>query len=164
MSNSKQIHWPTGFEPENSPIHVRNELEMGAAPDAIWAWLIRAQLWPTWYANSANITFLTGQPPDLALGTRFRWKTFSVSIQSKVLEFVPYERLSWDAQSNGLNAYHAWVIEKTDQGCRVVTEETERGWLARLSSALQPKRIEQQHQIWLEGLKAKASRGLPPAP
>ena len=73
---------------------LRNELEMASAPETVWAWLIRAQLWPTWYPNSANIVFLTGQPPDLAFGTRFRWKTFGVTIESTVLEFVPYERLS----------------------------------------------------------------------
>jgi hypothetical protein len=81
-----------------------------------------------------------------------------------VLEFVLYERLAWDAHGNGLEAYHAWLIQKADQGCQVVTEEVQRGWLARLVRTLMPKRIEQQHQILLEGLRTKASSGLPPAP
>ncbi|MGA2524280.1 MAG: SRPBCC domain-containing protein [Candidatus Bathyarchaeia archaeon] len=164
MANPNQIFWPSGFEPEKCPIHVHNELAMAALPETVWAWLIRAQLWPTWYPNSANIQFLRGQSSDLALGTRFRWKTFGVTIVSTVLEFVPYERLAWDARGNGLSAYHAWLIQKTEQGCIVVMEETQRGWLNRLGNALRPKRIQQQHQIWLEGLRAKASSGLPPAP
>jgi len=81
-----------------------------------------------------------------------------------VLEFVPYERLAWDAHGNGLDAYHAWLIQKTEQGCHVLMEETQRGWLNRLGNVIRPKRVEQQHQIWLEGLRAKAISGLPPAP
>ena len=125
MAKANQIVWPSQYEPANCPVHVRNELAMASAPETVWAWLIRAQLWPTWYPNSANIVFLSGQPPDLTLGTRFRWKTFGVTIESTVLEFVPYERLAWDAHGTGLNAYHAWLIQKTDQGCNVITEETE---------------------------------------
>lgn len=115
-------------------------------------------------SNSANMVFLSGQPPDLTLGTRFRWKTFGVTIKSTVLEFLPYERLAWDAYGTGLDAYHAWLIQKTNQGCNVIMEETQRGWVARLGKALRPNRMEQQHQVWLEGLREKTSRGLPPAP
>jgi uncharacterized protein YndB with AHSA1/START domain len=164
MSKPNQILWPSRYEPSDFPVHAKNQLSMTVSPESVWAWLIRAQLWPTWYPNSSNICFLSGKPPDLSLGTRFRWKTFGVTVQSTVLEFVPYERLAWDAHGNGLEAYHAWLIQKTDQGYQVTTEEIQRGWLARLARALMPKRMEQQHQIWLEGLRAKASGGLPPAP
>lgn len=164
MADRNQILWPSSHDPAKSPVHVRNELSINAAPEIVWAWLIRAQLWPTWYPNSANIRFLRGNPPYLSLGTRFRWKTFGVTIQSMVLEFVPYERLAWDAHSSGLDAYHAWLIQKTESGCHVITEETQRGWLARLARVLRPRRMEQQHQIWLEGLRAKAIVGLPPDP
>ena len=164
MAKPNQILWPSRYEPVNCPVHVRNELAMASPPETVWAWLIRAKLWPTWYPNSANIMFLSGQSPDLALGTRFRWKTFGVTIESTVLEFMPYERLAWDAHSTGLDAYHAWLIQKTSQGCNVLMEETQRGWLARLGKALRPNRMEQLHQVWLEGLRDKASRGLPPAP
>jgi uncharacterized protein YndB with AHSA1/START domain len=126
------IQWPKGFETENCSVHVHNELEITASPEVVWAWLIRAQLWPTWYPNSANIEFLFGQPPDLALGTKFRWKTFGITIESMVLEFVPDERISWDAHGTGLNAYHAWLIQKTVQGCHVITEENQGGVVAQL--------------------------------
>ena len=163
MIKSDQIIWPRGYEPENCPIHVRNELEMPSTPEITWAWIIRAQLWPTWYPNSADIQFLSGQPPDFALGTKFRWKTFGVTIKSTVLEFVPYERIAWDAHGTGLDAYHAWLIQKTDQGCKVLMEETQRGWLARLGKALRPNRMAELHQVWLERLRGQSQRGLPPS-
>jgi hypothetical protein len=52
-----------------------------------------------------------------------------------VQEFVPYERLDWDAHGNGLDAYHAWLIIKTSQGCDVITEETQGSFLPRLLKA-----------------------------
>jgi len=162
MVESNKILWPARYEPANCPVHVRNELAMASNPETVWAWLIRAQLWPTWYPNSANIQFLTGQPPELALGTRFRWKTFGITIESTVKEFVPYERLAWDAHGSGLDAYHAWLIIKTSQGCNVITEETQRGLLPRLLNALAPKRMEKQHQVWLEKLRDNAARNMPP--
>jgi hypothetical protein len=162
MVESNKILWPARYEPANCPVHVRNELAMASNPETVWAWLIRAQLWPTWYPNSANIQFLTGQPPELALGTRFRWKTFGITIESTVKEFVPYERLAWDAHGSGLDAYHAWLIIKTSQGCNVITEETQRGLLPRLLKALAPKRMEKQHQVWLEKLNDNAAKNMPP--
>ena len=163
MINPNQILRPLCYEPTNSPVHVRNELAISSPPETVWAWLIRAQLWPTWYPNSANIMFLSGKPPDLYFGTQFRWKTFGITIESKVLEFVPYERLAWDAHGIGLDAYHAWLIQKNDQGCNVVTEESQQGWVAKLGKTLRPNNMEQKHQVWLEELRDKAKSGLPPA-
>jgi len=77
---------------------------------------------------------------------------------------VPLERLAWDAHGNGLDTYHAWLIQKTEQGCNVIMGETQHGWLNRLENALRHKSIQQQQQIWLEGLRAKSSSGLPPTP
>lgn len=162
MVISHQILWPSHYEPAKNSVHIKNELAFASPPETVWAWLIRAQVWPSWYPNSANIQFLSGHPPDLALGTKFRWKTFGVTIESTVLEFVPYERLAWDAHGRGLDAYHAWLIQKTGEGCNVVTEEIQQGWVARFGKVLRPNRMEQMHQVWLEKLRDKASSGLPP--
>jgi uncharacterized protein YndB with AHSA1/START domain len=163
MAKPNQIVWPSLYEPKHCPVHVKNELAIASSPETAWAWLVRAQLWPTWYPNSANIRFLNGKPPDLALGTQFRWKTFGVTITSTVLEFVPYERIAWDAHGTGLEAYHAWLIQKTDHGCNVLMEETQRGWLARLGKALRPNRMERLHQVWLDSLRDRTGHGLPPS-
>src|ERR1700675_298748 len=111
MRETDQILWPAHYDPKNCPVHVRNELSMSAASEAAWAWLIRAQLWPTWYPNSSNVRFLEGSPPDLALGTRFKWTTFGIRIESTVLEFVPGERIAWNGRALGTDVYHAWLIE-----------------------------------------------------
>lgn len=156
------IEWPDRYAPANAPVHVRNELAMSAPLERVWAWLIRAPLWPDWYENSAKVRFLDGSGPDLAEGARFRWRTFGVTIDSRVLEFVPRQRLGWDAHALGIDAYHAWLLRETPQGCHVVTEETQHGSLPRLGKIFLPNRMSRYHQIWLERLEARARTGFPP--
>ncbi len=161
MTRPPEVSWPDRYHPRNCPIHVRNELDMNAAPEKVWAWLIRATLWPTWYVNSANIKILDGTGSNLQKGTRFRWKTFGVTLISTVHEYVPVERIAWDAHAFGVDAYHAWVLRPSARGCHVLTEETQHGWLARLGKLFMPNRMYTYHQLWLEGLAAKARDGLP---
>jgi uncharacterized protein YndB with AHSA1/START domain len=157
-----EVQWPSHYEPSNCPVHVRNKLTMAASQERVWAWLTRATLWPTWYVNSTNVQILEGPAPDLRKGTRFRWKTFGVTLTSTVLEYIPEERIAWDAHASGIDAYHAWVLQPSDRGCCVLTEETQHGWLAILGKLLMPKRTYRFHQLWLEGLERKASVSLPP--
>jgi hypothetical protein len=155
------IHWPEQFNPKCSPIHVRNELAMSAQPENVWAWLIRAVRWPKWYPNSHNVRIEDSDLPDLGPGVHFRWKTNGVSLRSKVEEFVPCERLAWDARCPGVRAYHAWLIERRPAGCWVLTEETQHGWLARLGAMLMPQKMHRVHQMWLERLQSMAVDGPP---
>lgn len=157
------LQWPEQFHPTRAAIFVSNELSMSAPAERIWAWLVRAELWPSWYPNARNVRIEQGPRPDLALGTRFRWRTFGVTIESTVEEFAPRERIAWSARGLGVRAYHGWLIEKTAAGCHVVTEETQNGILARLGGLLMPNRMHRYHQIWLEQLNAKAAEGPPPA-
>ena len=83
-----------------------------------------------------NVT-IEGGGSDLMAGSRFRWKTFGVTLDSKVEEFVPPERLAWSAHSTGIDVYHAWLIQKRPSGCHVLTEESQNGLMARLSSMIE---------------------------
>jgi len=157
-----EIIWPNEYSPKNTHVFVSNEIAIPAPPETIWAWLIRAKSWPEWYSNSSNVDL---QGPNLAAGMTFHWKTFGVSLESRVREFVSCQRLAWDAKSFGVNAYHAWLLDPRPDGTtRVLTEETQNGWIARPGSALMPNRMHRFHQLWLEGLSAKAQSGPPPAP
>jgi uncharacterized protein YndB with AHSA1/START domain len=156
------IRWPEEHHPSRTAVHVRNELSMPAPPAAVWAWLVRAELWPGWYRNSHRVRIVSGPRPDLALGSRFHWWTFGVAIDSTVAELVPGERLAWTARGVGVRAYHAWLLRPAGNGCHVLTEETQNGWAARLGSLAMPSRMHRGHQMWLEALVQKAARGSPP--
>ena len=160
MNQTTSIIYPEEFKPENSAVFVRNEIDINAAPEIIWAWLVNALRWSDWYINARNIEIKDGQT-ELAEKTRFRWTTFSATIDSEIKEFAPFSRIAWDAHAAGIHAYHAWLITETENGCHVRTEETQNGLLARLGSFLMPNRMSKYHQIWLEALKNNAENGLP---
>jgi Polyketide cyclase / dehydrase and lipid transport len=156
-----QIWWPDEFLPEKTQVHVSNRARINAPPEVVWAWLVRAVCWPEWYCNSDKVRFVNQEGSDLKKGTRFRWKTFGVNLKSEVKEFVPVQRLAWDARCFGVAAYHAWLIMPVEGGCEVLTEENQHGWLARLGRRFRPGRMERFHQAWLYALSCKAQEGLP---
>lgn len=155
------IHWPDRFRPERAPVHVRNDIDILASPERVWGWLVRAPFWPTWYPNSANVA-LEGGGTELGPGTRFQWKTFSVSLVSRVEEFAPFERLAWTGRAVGVDVYHAWQLSGDPARCHVRTEESQYGAIARLDHFFRPHRMESLHQVWLESLREKAQTGPPP--
>ena len=154
------IRWPDKYRPEATAVHARTELEMPVPPEAVWPWLIRAELWPTWCPDFADVV-IEGGGPDLKAGSRFRWRTFGVSLDSKVEEFVEFERIAWSARALGIDAYHAWLIERRPAGCRVLTEENQNGMVARFNNALRPKFMPGMERVWLERLLEKAKGGPP---
>jgi uncharacterized protein YndB with AHSA1/START domain len=155
------IRWPDRYRPDRVGVHVRNELDMPVPPEPVWAWLVRARLWPTWYPNSADVVIAEGRS-ELGAGTEFRWKTFGVSLRSRVEEYVPQERLAWTGRAPGLDVYHAWLIERRSDGCHVLTEESQNGIFPRLDHLARPRRMTEFHQLWLERLLAQARGGMPP--
>jgi uncharacterized protein YndB with AHSA1/START domain len=159
---TEEIHWPEKYLPAKMPVFGHNEITIAAPVEAIWAWLIRAESWPEWYENAQHIHFLSTSGPNLRDRSRFRWKTFNTRVTSKVLEFEPCVLLAWDAHGIGVEAYHRWLLTPLGDGTvRVVTEEVQHGWRARLGKMLMPKRMERMHQIWLEGLRKRAELGFP---
>jgi len=160
MTQSFEIQWPDYNHPKNCPIHVRNELEVDGAQEHVWAWLIRATLWPTWYANAANVKILNSEGPDLEKNSRFRWKTMGAAVNCKVVEYIPNERIAWSGRAYGIDVYHAWALMPSKGGCRVLTEETQRGLFASLSKGFLPNRMFRAHQLWLECIETKAKSGM----
>lgn len=151
-----QIYWPQGFAPARSPVHVVNRLDMPAPAAAVWSKLIAASSWPLWYANSADVR-IEGGGHELAARSRFKWRTFGFALDTVVQEFEPTQRIAWLATAPGIRAYHAWLITPHEGGCRVVTEETQHGAVARVGRLLFPGRMERWHQRWLEGLAKQAT-------
>lgn len=151
------IRWPAGYAPADCPVYVVNHIDIAASPSVVWAHLVRAADWPDWYANSSNVHLSDGGR-DLSANATFRWRTFGVGLDTVVQEWVENERIAWLATSFGVRAYHAWLIVPSGGGCRVITEETQHGFVARTGAVLFPSRMHDWHQKWLEGLKARSER------
>jgi Polyketide cyclase / dehydrase and lipid transport len=100
---SKDIHWPDGFHPEQADLFAHNEIVVHASCEKVFANIVEAEAWPSWYPNSHNVSVLNGPDGKLRKGARFSWDTFGVHIESRVHEFVPGSRIGWFGDGTGLN-------------------------------------------------------------
>jgi hypothetical protein len=156
------MRWPAGFEPKDATVHAHNQIITAASPEHVWRWLCRAAAWPQWYSNCTWLKFPDHDGPDLKQGTRFVWKTFGATVRSKVLVFEPFREIGWDAFAIGLKAYHGWIIEPLDNGgCRIITEETQKGPLVTVGRWYLRRALLREHQNWLESLSRSALTGPP---
>jgi hypothetical protein len=162
-----EIIWPEGFLPGFTENFVSNEVIVaGLAAADIWPLLSQAPLWPTYYANSANIRFHDTAGPELVAGGRFYFETFGFPVEARCTEFVPPQgeqpgRVAWHGWAGEgdtrLDVHHAWLIENLAGGrVRILTQETQKGKPAEELAEAKPNPMINGHQDWLDGLVAAA--------
>jgi polyketide cyclase/dehydrase/lipid transport protein len=128
----------------------------------VFAWLVHAERWPSWYSQCSRVRILTGPAPALGIGTRFRWTVLRVPVVTVVEECEPPRRLAWSGTGLGAAAYHSWDIEPVPSGCRVVTEETQRGAVPSLLRVVLRPLLRYTQVAWLSALARAAESGPPP--
>jgi hypothetical protein len=70
------VHWPAGHEPAGAAIHEVNSGRSVATLELVWAWLVRPDLWHTYYANVRDVRHIAGPWPEIGPGSHFSWVTF----------------------------------------------------------------------------------------
>ncbi|MGZ6212501.1 MAG: SRPBCC family protein [Candidatus Binataceae bacterium] len=116
------MKWPNGMEPGSVAVYARNEIEIAAAPERVWRWLIGGERWPQWYGNCSSFRYTDKKGgPDLAVGRSFEWRTFGTRVSSVVRTFEPCYELGWDARARGLYAYHGWILDRRRRDHRSVS-------------------------------------------
>jgi hypothetical protein len=167
-SSMNEIIWPEGYLPGLTENFASNEVIVaGLSAEQIWPLLSQAHLWPTYYANSANVRFHRHEGPDLREGVRFYFETFGFPVEAQCNECVaptPTEpgRIAWHGWAGEgdtrLDVHHAWLIEDLPHGrVRILTQETQKGKPAEELARAKPNPMINGHQDWLDGL-VKAAR------
>jgi uncharacterized protein YndB with AHSA1/START domain len=149
-----RINWPERYGPDRSGFFVHNEVDIAAPPEVVWAELVDAHTWPDWSEGAADVRLATGG--SLTADAEFAWRTMDQSFVSVVKEFVPPYRLGWESYRSDLQGYHAWLIVPTATGCRVVTEESQFGFLTFMQKVFVPTKLANLHDRWLAALKHRA--------
>jgi len=153
-----QIRWPEKFNPKVSDFYVHNEIEISATPEQVWLLLIESKKWITWYDGIQNIKFEDSTQQNLAKDTKVFWNSMGQSLNNTVSELVPNERLAWTFEEAKIQGHHAWLIIPTSFGCKVITDESQTGKLAKLQKIFLPRKLMKQHDNWLQILKIEAER------
>jgi uncharacterized protein YndB with AHSA1/START domain len=149
-----KVRWPEGYKPEETSFFVSNFIDIEAPAEFIWRELMSPELWPSWYEGAENVKVVT--PGPLRHGSEFSWTTMGLDFVSKIHEFEPPLRLSWESRKPSIKGYHAWVIMPTPVGCKVITEESQVGFLTAMQEIFVPKKLRRQHDLWLQQLKKRA--------
>jgi len=158
QSFSDQVNWPSGYGPSKSKFFVHNEIAIAAPADTVWRILVQAEAWPDWYEGAYNVSIVNSEKATLESNTVFMWNTMGLDFESIVKEFEAPYRLSWESKKKSIQGYHAWLIIPTSTGCRVITDESQNGWLTFFEKLFQPKKLKRLHDVWLRELKVKAEK------
>ena len=151
-----RIIWPKGCGPTGSSVFAQNIIEIAATPNTAWSLLIDCVKWPSWYKHCADVSVLRGGPV-LSADSKFRFKTIGFYFEPEIETFQPSRMLVWSAKGPaGTSGAHAWHIEPTPGGCRVITEEAQRGLLLLLVGGRTRRTLLTSHDDWLRSLKALA--------
>ncbi|RWC32727.1 MAG: SRPBCC domain-containing protein [Mesorhizobium sp.] len=154
------VIWPERYDPGMSAIYALNDIDIKAPPEVVWKLLVDAENWLSYFPAEDQVKILTGEA-ELALGTRYSRVTVGFPMSLIVTEFEPSRRLAWattvDGDGTGSSAYHGWVITPTNDGCHVLTEETQQGaWFLDLLGHKHPGALYRYHQEWVESLARAA--------
>ncbi|MFF5174681.1 SRPBCC family protein [Micromonospora sp. NPDC000089] len=143
--------WPVGLDPVDTPVYVRNELVVPLPAERVWARLVAAADWPTWYASASRVALPDGDD-RLGPGTGFRWVTLGVRVTCVVDRWEPHRVLGWTGRAVGGRGHHRWLLSPVPGGTRVVTEETQAGPLPSAGRWWLRAALLSRHQRWLEGI------------
>ena len=150
--------WPSGLTPEDSPVFVENEILVRAPLPLVWAWLTRADRWPSWFDRAKNLRFERGGP-ELSEGSVLLWEMLGSTIRVTVTRVETHSILAWEGGARGVHAYHAWLLTPEAKGTRVRTVETEVGPVPSLVGWAYQDSLHQAHEDWLQSLAKVAAAG-----
>ena len=137
---------------ENAPVITRDEILIDAPLERVWGLHTDISSWSEWLPD---IDASTIEGP-LAVGTVFRWQTYSLSIESTIQEIDPLRRIVWSGPAQGITAIHVWTMTPSVDGVVVRTEESWDGDPVRAQPKEMQQALDGSLRAWLESLKDKA--------
>jgi len=139
-----------------APVEVRLEVEVEAAPEAIWALLSHPERWRLWHRGVREAGLEGGLQP----GSRLLWRADGMRILSEIREVEPERRLGFTLRTLGGRGYLRWSLEPLAPGQTLVrSEEVWDGISVRLLRRTLRRTLERSRVHGLEGLKAQAEGG-----
>lgn len=156
QNNLEEINWPKNYEPSKSKFYVHNEIEINAKPEKVWGFLVDALKWQTWYKGAKNVSFTNQTDSLINASSIFKWETMGLKFQSTIKQFEPHRLLAWESQKKSIQGFHVWLIVPTATGCKVITDESQNGWLTFFEKTFQRKKLKNLHDVWLAELKKKS--------
>ena len=143
------------MEPDRSaPVCESGEISIDARPEIVWDTLTDLTSWPRWMPG-VKAVHVDG---PIQVGTRFQWKAGPGTIRSEIVESDRPRSVGWKGRTLGIDAVHLWRLDEQGGSCRVFTEESWRGLLARLLRGSMSKTVRKALDDGLPAMKEEAER------
>jgi hypothetical protein len=139
---------------ERAPVVGASEIEIGAAPEAVWEVLTSLERWPSWNPDVKSMS--VEGPVDE--GTVFRWKAGPGTIESTIRRVEPPRLIAWTGKTLGIKAIHFWHLEPRNSGTRVRSEESYEGLVTRVLRGPLQKTLDKALGDGLQYLKTEVER------
>ena len=139
---------------ERAPVVGASEIEVAAAPEAVWDVLTAFDRWPSWNPDVKSMS-MQGAVVE---GSVFRWKTGPGTITSTIRRVEPPRLIAWTGRTLGIKAIHFWHFEARDGATFVRTEESYDGLVARLMRRSLQKTLDHALDDGLQDLKSEVER------
>jgi uncharacterized protein YndB with AHSA1/START domain len=143
----------TGID-ERAPVVGESEIEIEAAPEAVWGVLTAFESWPSWNADVKSISMRGA----VANGSQFRWKAGPGTIVSTIERVESPRLIAWTGKTLGIRATHFYWLQPRGQKTFVRTEESYDGLVAHLLRRPLQKTLDRALADGLRDLKAETER------
>ncbi|MFF4354774.1 SRPBCC family protein [Streptomyces sp. NPDC001530] len=140
------IHWPSGFSPDQAQSFCQAQAVVHAPPATAFALLTDVARWPEWVPG---ITEVRAGPLPRTYEVQFHRHWFEIFVG----EHVPPHRLGWSGIGAGVQLYQAWLLTAVAGGTHVVTENVVRGPAAKSLQVSSPLWAQRLNSLWLAQLK-----------
>ena len=92
---------------ENAPVIVKGMIEINSSPETIWDLIADIKRWSSWNPDVKNSSI----EGDVIKGSKFKWKSWSVTITSIFQEVDRPRFIGWTGKTMGIKALHIWKLE-----------------------------------------------------
>ena len=130
------------------------DIDVNASPEAVWDTLADLDSWPRWLPGVRSMT--THGP--FAAGSTFEWRAGPGTIKSEIVTAERPSGAAWKGRTLGIDAVHAWTIERIGPTTRLRTEESWAGLLPRLLRQTLQKSLQKSTDEGLPAIKSEAER------
>jgi hypothetical protein len=156
---SEKINWPEDYRPAESDFFIHNEIDIKATPQVVWDIFIQADKWPEWYKKAEGIELLNSPDGKLNPASVFIWYPAG-KFTSTIKEFNPPYNIAWlgETDNNKMTVYNTWMIIPTEEGCKVVSNESQNGPKTKMEKIFAPNMVRKNIRDWLIRLKEQSEK------
>ncbi len=139
---------------KKAPVIQSKEIIINAKPEKVWEILIDINRWSDWNDNIRDSKTMG----TLSVDSTFKWTNNGSKITSTIHTLEKNSMIGWTGKNFAAKAIHNWYLTSTENGTKVLTEESMESWIMSLMKKKMNNVLAEDMTSWLEMLKVECER------